>query len=83
MEEEPPFLSGQTKLSIDMSPVKIVKVTRVKSNCMYVFKCLCVYHFQEIYCRTPVLFITKGPGHKESTRELGGGAGLRLVLVYR
>ncbi|XP_046841771.1 ATP-dependent RNA helicase DHX8-like [Xenia sp. Carnegie-2017] len=25
VEEEPPFLNGQTKLSIDMSPVKIVK----------------------------------------------------------
>ena len=74
MEEEPPFLSGQTKLSIDMSPVKIVKVTRVKSNCMYVFKCLCVYHFQEIYCRTPVLFITKG-----EVRGGGGGGGSRLA----
>ena len=26
VEEEPPFLNGQTKLSVDMSPVKIVKV---------------------------------------------------------
>ncbi|XP_065069925.1 ATP-dependent RNA helicase DHX8-like [Rhopilema esculentum] len=26
-EEEPPFLQGQTKLSIDVSPIKIVKVT--------------------------------------------------------
>ena len=25
-EEEPPFLQGQTKLSIDVSPIKIVKV---------------------------------------------------------
>lgn len=26
MEEEPPFLRGHTKQSMDMSPVKIVKV---------------------------------------------------------
>ena len=28
VEEEPPFLNGQTKLSVDMSPVKIVKVSK-------------------------------------------------------
>lgn len=27
VEEEPPFLRGHTKQSMDMSPVKIVKVT--------------------------------------------------------
>lgn len=28
VEEEPPFLRGHTKQSMDMSPVKIVKVCR-------------------------------------------------------
>ena len=37
VEEEPPFLRGQTKQSLQMSPVKIVKV------CMYVCMYVCVH----------------------------------------
>ena len=32
VDEEPPFLRGQTKLSVSMSPVKIVKVSNEKFN---------------------------------------------------
>lgn len=38
VEEEPPFLSGQTKLSIDMSPVKIVKVKYVQFLVISIFE---------------------------------------------
>ena len=32
VDEEPPFLRGQTKLSVSMSPVKIVKVSNNSSS---------------------------------------------------
>lgn len=41
VEEEPPFLRGHTKQSMDMSPVKIVKV------CSHVF--FCCYAFAQGY----------------------------------
>ena len=41
VEEEPPFLNGQTKLSIDMSPVKIVKVNHVCCGFLHCLTVLC------------------------------------------
>jgi hypothetical protein len=64
VEEEPPFLNGQTKLSVDMSPVKIVKVLQTAFRIIlvhFVFHLLAVprnlirrFHFdriQMVLCR--------------------------------
>ena len=39
VEDEPPFLRGQTKLSLHLSPIKIIKVTLLTYRCCN----LCVF----------------------------------------
>lgn len=38
VEEEPPFLRGHTKQSMDMSPVKIVKVLIIQHGLSFIRK---------------------------------------------